>query len=158
SRLKSIEKLKDLKNLTYLDLSNNNISILTPLSKLSNLKELYLNNNNISDFSTLYSLKKLIHLSLKNNNILSIRPSRTRWNILISCNIETIPVGIFKNLHELKYLNMNDNNITDIKEIAYLKNLEELYIVNNKIMRFPPLLNTLKMLMNIKILDIRYNL
>jgi len=53
---------------------------------------------------------------------------------------------------------MNDNNITDIKEIAYLKNLEELYIVNNKIMRFPPLLNTLKMLMNIKILDIRYNL
>lgn len=64
--------------MTYLDLSNNNISIITPLSKLNNLKELYLNNNNISDFSILYSLKKLVHLSLKNNNILSIKPSNER--------------------------------------------------------------------------------
>jgi len=82
-RLQTIEKLKDIKNLTYLDLSNNNISILTPLSKLNNLKELYLNNNNISDFSILYSLKKLIHLSLKNNNIITIKPSSERYFQLI---------------------------------------------------------------------------
>ena len=50
---------------------------------------------------------------------------------------------------------MSNNNITDIREIIYLKNLEELYLVNNKISLFPSLLNTLKMLMYIKILDIR---
>jgi len=58
-------------------------------------------------------------------------------------------------MYELKFLNMSNNNITDIREIIYLKNLEELYLVNNKISLFPSLLNTLKMLMYIKILDIR---
>lgn len=77
---------------------------------------------------------------------------------MVSCNIETIPIDLFKNMYELKYLNLNNNNITDIKEIKYLKNLEELYLVNNKIVIFSPLLNTLKLLLNIKILDIRYKL
>lgn len=76
--------------------------------------------------------------------------------VLSSCGIEKIPIGLFKNMYELKYLNLNNNKIKDINEIAYLKNLEELYLINNKIVVFPPFLNTIKMLMNLKILDIRY--
>lgn len=75
--------------------------------------------------------------------------------VLNSCNIETIPTGLFKDMYELKYLNLSNNKIKNIKEIVYLKNLEELYLINNMIVVFPPLINTLKMLMNLKILDIR---
>jgi len=76
--------------------------------------------------------------------------------VLSSCNIETIPVGLFKNMYELKYLNISNNKIKDISEIIYLKNLEELYLINNMIIVFPSFINAIKMLMNLKILDIRY--
>ncbi|ORX43628.1 hypothetical protein BCR36DRAFT_142112 [Piromyces finnis] len=139
-QIKNCYLMSDLKTLSIqskVPLTNNPLNI--KFSDLTNIKELFILNRRILKLEELYLCKNLNSL------------------ILSSCNIDSIPLGLFKDMYELKYLNLNNNKIKNIKEILYLKNLEELYLVNNMIVIFPPFLNTLKMLMNLKILDIREN-
>ena len=56
-------------NVKHLDLSNNSISRLSPLSTLKTLETLDLSNNSISDVSALTSLKNLKQLWLNGNSI-----------------------------------------------------------------------------------------
>ncbi|CAL5970835.1 leucine-rich_repeat domain-containing protein [Hexamita inflata] len=53
-----------LSSLTELDLSGNNISDISSISKLKNLKILYLGSNRIEDISGLQSLPDLTHLKI----------------------------------------------------------------------------------------------
>ena len=54
-----------LSNLSTLDLNNNQIADLKPLSSLTNLTRLGLNNNQIADFKPLCSLTPLIPLKAR---------------------------------------------------------------------------------------------
>ena len=67
SGLEDISFLAELTNLEELDISENDISDLTPLSGLKNLKYLYLYSNNISDISPLAELTNLERLDLRYN-------------------------------------------------------------------------------------------
>src|SRR6476646_9478784 len=58
-----------LSTLTSLDLSNNQIADLQPLSSLTNLTILILSNNQIADLQPLSSLTHLTTLDLSNNQI-----------------------------------------------------------------------------------------
>ena len=65
----SIEGLENFKNLTDLNLNNNQISDLKPLATLTNLTELNLGTNQISDLAPLASLSNLNWLNVKCNQI-----------------------------------------------------------------------------------------
>ncbi len=61
--------LQYAKNVTKLNLADNQISDLSPLSGLTNLEYLTLNNNQITNLSPMFGLTNLTLLSLTNNQI-----------------------------------------------------------------------------------------
>lgn len=63
--------IENLKSLTNLNFSSNEIADVSPVTSLSNLRKLYLHRNNIVDVSPLSSLGNLTHLSLSYNQITS---------------------------------------------------------------------------------------
>jgi hypothetical protein len=63
-KIKSIKGIENFKLLTYLDLSRNLISDLTPLLKLSNLNNLYLKGNEMIDMDTLLKFGPSIKINL----------------------------------------------------------------------------------------------
>jgi internalin A len=64
----------NLSSLIKLDLSDTNISDLTPLTNFSQLKWLILRKNQIADLQPLSNLKSLTHLFLSDNKISDIQP------------------------------------------------------------------------------------
>ncbi|RKU17910.1 hypothetical protein C6501_03260 [Candidatus Poribacteria bacterium] len=70
----ALSDLKNLQNLTTLNLDANLISDVSGLSDLTNLKVLYLENNLIQDVSALSSLTNLERLDLRNNAITNFTP------------------------------------------------------------------------------------
>jgi len=85
---------KVLSNLSRLNLYNNQITDITPLSALTNLRALHLNNNQITDITPLSGLTNLTALDLNNNQIADITPLSA--------------------LTKLTYLTLENNQITDL--------------------------------------------
>ncbi len=67
-----ISALKELKNLTTLDLSGNNITNIDSLKELKNLTTLDLSGNNLTNIDSLKKLKNLTTLNLSDNNLTNI--------------------------------------------------------------------------------------
>ena len=91
-------------SLESLDLSENTISDLTPLSSLSKINYLYIKSNNLTDVSPLQNLTTLDWLWLDSNNISDI--------------------SSFKNLTNLTSLDLAQNKITDISCISFMPKLK----------------------------------
>ena len=68
-----IKNIKDL-NITYLDLSGNQIKDISPIANLTNLEDLYLSYNQIEDISSIANLSNIKRLRLSNNQIREIPP------------------------------------------------------------------------------------
>ena len=72
--ISDISPVTGLTNLTYLSLGENNISDISPVTGLTNLTRLYLSWNTISDISPVTGLTNLTRLYLSWNNISDISP------------------------------------------------------------------------------------
>jgi small GTP-binding protein len=107
----------DNDKIIYLELSNNQITDISEISKLTNLTSLYLSNNQITDISEISKLTNLTSLYLSNNQITDISE--------------------ISKLTNLTSLYLYNNQITDISEISKLTNLTLLYLSNNQITDIP---------------------
>lgn len=87
SGITDLTLLAKLKNLTYLNFSNDAVSDLTPLSNLTNLTTLSFLSNQVSDVTPLQKLTNLATLTFLRNHVLDLSP--------------------LKNLNNLQYLNAN---------------------------------------------------
>ncbi|MCP4146141.1 MAG: GTP-binding protein, partial [bacterium] len=67
--IEKISSLKELKELTTLDLSNNNLSEVTFLKELKGLTSLYLSDNNLSEVTFLKEMEHLQYVVLDDNPI-----------------------------------------------------------------------------------------
>ncbi len=108
-------------NLTHLDLEDNQISNLSPLSGLTQLHGIGLDRNQITDISPLSGLTDLVSLDLESNQISDI--------------------SSLSGLTQLFYLCLYDNQITDISPLSGLPNLEHLLLQSNQISNISMLLN-----------------
>ncbi len=155
--LKNIAALGELTNITYLSLTNNNISDISALKNLVNLNELYLGLNDVTDISPLENLINLKILDLGTNEITDI-------SILEElCNLEDLDLfgnpiddfSVLASLTKLKKLGLQitgisnieplsglisletlvltDNNVSDLEPLSYLYNLKWLYLGGNEI-------------------------
>lgn len=126
-------QIRQLTNLTTLDLSFNNLTEVRFLRELKNLTELNLNNNRIVDASSLRELNSLTSLNLSDNRISNI--------------------SFVSELNSLSLLNLSRNQISDASPIKELRSLTALYLANNYItdMSFAGLL------LSLKVLDLRGN-
>lgn len=116
---KTLNDLKLLTNLEYLDLSNTKLTSVSRLASLKNLRVLYLYKNSIKDISPLKGLTKLEILSINGNKV---------------SNISTLA-----GFAQLTELYIRENTITDYTPVAKLKNLNILYLKGNKSINYSKL-------------------
>ena len=106
-------------HLRRLDLTQNQISDISPLTDLTKLTELVIGNNQISDISPLAGLTSLVGLSLWGNRISDI--------------------SALESLTNLTWLSLEANQLSDISPLAHLTNLTELGLMRNEISDLSPL-------------------
>lgn len=155
--------IRDLLDITELDLHENSISDITGLEGLVKLKKLDLSFNEITDISPLEGLISLQELDLDNNKVADISSLKE----LI--NLERLEIGIadlgypgrnlvsdlkpIEGLSKLKHLRLSGNQITDINALKNLFNLQSLDLTSNQIKN----ISALGELVNIKGLTLGYN-
>lgn len=114
----SFDQLENLENVTLSD--NAELSDLTPLSSVKLLDELTVDNTAVRDFSAVKDCAKLAVVSAQNCGITDI-------STLTNSAIEI--------------LTLNDNEISDISNMAYFEQLGSLFLNNNMIEDISPLVN-----------------
>ncbi|NP_001088790.1 protein phosphatase 1 regulatory subunit 42 [Xenopus laevis] len=141
---KNIDEVEDLtmcRNLTVLYLYDNNINQIKNLG--SNLTHLYLQNNCISCIENLSGLKRLEKLYL-GGNCLTVVEGLEGLRELRELHIENqrLPPGeklLFdpRTLHflgiSLSVLNISNNNIDELKDLAVLENLTQFVAADNQL-------------------------
>ena len=142
NQITDIKPLSGFTKVTELNLSNNQISDITPLSGLTNLTKLDLKSNRITDITPLSGLINLTKLYLFNNRITDITPLSGLTNLtkLYLYNNLITDITPLLGLTNLTKLYLFNNLITDITPLSGLTNLTKLYLYNNLITDITPLL------------------
>ena len=148
----------DLLSVKTLDLNGLQISDVTLLARLTNLTELYVNENQITDLTPLASLTQLTTLWIGGNYItIRGRPvPLPNWKNLKELDLESIQISdltTLKGFVNLEVLFLNDNRITDLSPLAGLTNLSWLGLGYNRITDLSPLAGLTKL----KVLDLSDN-
>ncbi|KAF4075658.1 hypothetical protein AMELA_G00221350 [Ameiurus melas] len=138
-----IDDLSMCRNLTVLYLYDNQITHICNLNFASNLTHLYMQNNKITHIENLSCLEKLSKLFLGGNSITLVE-GLEQLRELKELHIEgqRLPPGeklLFdpRSVHSLSeslcVLNINNNNIDEILDLAVLNKLTHLYAADNQL-------------------------
>ncbi|XP_010884176.2 protein phosphatase 1 regulatory subunit 42 isoform X1 [Esox lucius] len=143
---KNIEEIDDLsmcQNLTVLYLYDNNITRICNLGFASNLSHLYMQNNNISHIENLSGLKKLSKLYLGGNSITVLEGLEELVELeelhlegqRLPCGEKLLfdPRTLLCLAECLTVLNINKNNIDEIRDLAVLKKLTHFFAAENQL-------------------------
>jgi Leucine-rich repeat (LRR) protein len=114
--INSIELLTTLPNLQCLSIATNQSISLAPLSQLHSLIKFVLDAKILDNPCDFPLIPNLIHLDISNNKFTKLPP---------------LP-------DKLEYIDICSNPITDISPLANLKNLRDVYCINNTITTAPP--------------------
>ncbi|AJD26836.1 leucine Rich Repeat family protein [Clostridium botulinum CDC_297] len=134
-----MQGLESMENLTYLDLSNNEISNIDSIKKLVNLKKLVLHKNKIGSIKSIESLKYLEELDLSNNligDITALGGLSQLTRLDLSRN-GIVSINSLGSLINLQYLSLYENKISEGEEyLKKLYSLRELYLKNSGVSNF----------------------
>lgn len=135
--IEDISPLKDLTELKYLTINQNNIlSDITPLEALTNIEHLDIETNNIADITPIRNLTKLKYLNIMYNekieDISIIANFYTLKELLLSGH-DINNINAVKDLTGLTLLWASKCNLIDISSISKLNNLDYLYLCFNSI-------------------------
>jgi internalin A len=124
-----------LRDLTGIDLSDNQISDLQPVATLNKLTVLNLSRNRITDLQPLATLNKLTDLGLSGNRIIDIEPlaglnSLTKLDLISNQISDLKPLAA---LNQLTVLGLSRNRISDLKPLVNLNSLTALGLSENQI-------------------------
>lgn len=147
--------LKNLKNLTRVNLSLNQVSQLKSLKDLDKLTRLNLHKNSITEITPLKELANLTHLNLQDNQIAELRPLKELRNIQ-ALNLQANQISELKylaGLSGLSGLNLSSNQIKDLSPLKELKQLVSLNLSSNQIVE----LDALQKFSELVELDLRFN-
>lgn len=133
--LSTLSGLENARNLIKLDLHNNTIRNLAPLSTLTALRELDLSHNAVTNLSALSNLSNLEALNVSYNILTDVAPLDTcqRITTLIANNNQISTLEGIAQLTGLTNLNLYKNALTEISDLANCTELVELEIGNNSI-------------------------
>lgn len=133
--LSTVAGLESALNLEYLDLSENTLRNLEPLTNLISLRTLNLRSNAVTNLSALSALVNLEKLDLGYNSIISLAPLATCGKLAwldVSHNALSTLAAV-DSLPELTHFSANHNGLTDVSILGMCTNLVELDISNNAI-------------------------
>ena len=130
--IRDLSGIQYFKNLEELNIANNEISALSPLSGCAKLKTLDASGQYISNLGALSALKELTELNLADNELttLSSLKELTELQKLDVSGNEIVVFGTAGKLQNLQYLSMADNPMKeiDLSTLSGLTNLTELNI------------------------------
>lgn len=152
----SIEGLQYCTNLRSLDLSNNQINSLTPLTNLDKLVTVKLGNNKIPSIPDLSNMTSLSCLYLNNNIIESVTGLKDLpclMDLRLDYNKIT-DLSPMDNIPELTLFEANNNSINNISSLSQFTNLIILNLYHNNITDISPLSELQNLDVN---LDLSYN-
>ena len=134
-RLTSVVELGEAKSLISLDLSNNAIHDISPLSGMVNLQNLNLQRNAITSISALTSCTALTSLDISSNSLTSLTKIAS-LSALISLNASANTISDINEICDLKQLitlNLSSNKLTDVSALESCTSITELDISTNEI-------------------------
>jgi hypothetical protein len=131
--------LKDLKNLSSLNLSNLILIDLKPLKNLENLSSLNLSHVNNSSFRTVRDKNRLKILEDVFPIDLSPLKSLKKLHMLNLSYTEISDISSLKELTNLSSLDLSFTNVTDLSSLKDLENLSLLYIIRTPVKDVSPL-------------------
>jgi hypothetical protein len=122
--------IKDLKNLTSLNLWGTQVSDVSALKDLKNLTSLYLSSTQVSDVSALKDLKNLTSLDLYRTQVSDVSALKDLKNLtyLDLSSTQVSDVSALKDLKNLTSLDLSSTQVSDVSALKDLKNLKELYL------------------------------
>ncbi|XP_053198301.1 protein phosphatase 1 regulatory subunit 42 [Scomber japonicus] len=143
---KNIEDIGDLsmcRNLAVLYLYDNQITNICNLGFAYNLTHLYMQNNNISQIDNLCNLHKLSKLYLGGNRI-AVVEGLEQLSELKELHLENQKLAPGEKLlldprtlrtlaDSLRVLNINNNNIDEIRDLSLLKEIQHFSAADNKL-------------------------
>ncbi|NXJ83131.1 PPR42 phosphatase, partial [Trogon melanurus] len=121
NRISQIQNLDFASNITHLYLQNNCISRIENLSSLKNLEKLYLGGNCITVLEGLDKIDQIKELHVESQHL-------ARGEKLVFD-----PRSLRSLAKSLSVLNISNNNIDDLEELAVLENLSYLRAVDNQL-------------------------
>ncbi|KAK2886456.1 protein phosphatase 1 regulatory subunit 42 [Channa argus] len=147
--IKDIGDLSMCRNLTVLYLYDNQITDICNLSFASNLTHLYIQNNNITHIKNLSNLRSLCKLYLGGNRV-AVVEGLEQLSELKELHLENQrlapgekllfdPRTLVSLAESLCVLNIDNNNIDDIRDLAVLKELQEFSAADNKLLNIEEL-------------------
>lgn len=134
--IENISALSEMTNLHTLKLQENAITDVQPLSGLTNLTDLELDDNQVTDLTPLSGLTKLEILFLDRNGCSDITPLRnlTRLTNLTLKEDGVTDISVLSGFHSLQQLYLNGNpDIVDYTPLSGLTKLEELVLDDNPV-------------------------
>ena len=147
-------RIKDVKNLTFLECISCGITDLTGLEKMPWVMELDFNGNPITSLEPLRNSIDLELLDVGGGGVSTLEPltgctKMKSLNVSGEGNIQDIsPIG---NMSVLEKLYLSGNGIEDISEISRHAGLVTLFISHTKVKN----IDALKALLSLKLLDVR---
>ena len=151
----NITALSSIGTLTHLDLSNNSISSIAPLTGLSSLQKLDLHHNNIADIGNLSALTNLTELNISQNALKTLAPlSVLKALVKLDASANQITdLGNITQLTALSTLVLSENDLTNLVQLAGHATVETLNVSGNMLTDISPLAT----LPALKYLDFSYN-
>ena len=139
--LSTLAGLEQAQYLTYLDLSNNTVRNLEPLSGLTNLQTLKMGHNALTSLKAISTLTSLTELDVSYNALTTLAPISGCWsmNSLQANNNQINTLEGLDRLSELRILNLNKNQLSDISILAGNTALVELNFGSNSVTDITPL-------------------
>ncbi|CAL6009922.1 leucine-rich_repeat domain-containing protein [Hexamita inflata] len=141
SKIHDISELSFLCNLTKLQLDNNNITNISALKELKDLAELNLNHNNIKSLQPLNNFAKLVNLQISDNQIEDLSPIRksTKLTNLHFSNNTVKDIAMLRNMTCIEQLTFSDNKVVDISPLSFMSKLFNLRFQCNEVIFIQPL-------------------
>ena len=133
--LSTTEGLEKATGLTHLDLSNNAVRDILPLSNLQKLQEVNLSHNALNDLSALSTLTSITSLDVSYNNLETLSPITVLSGLkkLTAGNNAVKEVTSFQNFTILEELDLSNNTITDVSPLSSCVALRKLILSSNTI-------------------------
>ena len=133
--LSSITGLDKAANLVSLDLSNNTVRNIDPISHMAALEKLNLRRNALVDLSALSALSKLSELDVSENALVSVAPLSRLGSLrkLYAGSNQITQVDAISALIELTHLDISNNQVSDVVRLVKCTELQELNISKNKL-------------------------
>ena len=130
NNINDLTALTGLTSLEVLYACENKISDITPLAGLSKLRVLHLRKNFVSDLTPLAGLTSMLSLDLERNRVRDI-------DVFLSVHQLFSSWCIYKNhlanMHDLNWLALSFNQVSDISALAGTQNLRHLYLERNRL-------------------------